>query len=137
MAKQNRVFDSWAFIAFFEDEPAAEEVESLISQAHESDIELWATNINLGEVWYNVARSRSEGEADHAIAEILRLGFKAADIDWELTRKATKFKAKAKLAYADCFAAALAEKLGAELVTGDPEFKQLSTQIKIHWLPRR
>jgi uncharacterized protein len=137
MAKQNRVFDSWALIAFLEDEPAAEEIESLIAQANESDHELWVTNVNLGEVWYAVARSHSENEADQAVTEILRLGFKAADADWDLTREAAKFKATAKLSYADCFAAALAKKRNADLITGDPEFKQLSKQIKIHWLPRK
>jgi predicted nucleic acid-binding protein len=137
MAKINRVFDSWALIAFLEDEPAAEEIESLIAQANEPDNELWVTTVNLGEVWYSVARSHSENEADRAVTEILRLGFKAANVDWELAREAATFKAKAKLAYADCFAAALAKKRNADLVTGDPEFQQLSTQIKIHWLPRK
>ena len=137
MAKQNHVFDSWALIAFLEDEPAAEEIESLIAHANESENELWVTTVNLGEVWYAVARLHSENAADQAVTEVLRLGFKAADADWELTREAAKFKAKAKLAYADCFAAALAKKRNAELITGDPEFRQLSTQIKIHWLPRK
>jgi predicted nucleic acid-binding protein len=38
------------------------------------------------------------------------------------------------MAYADCFAAALAKSRNAELVTGDPEFKQMQTDIKIAWL---
>jgi ribonuclease VapC len=59
------------------------------------------------------------------------------DADWELTRGAAKIKAKGKIAYADCFAAALAKKQNAELITGDPEFEQLSGQIKIRWLPQK
>jgi predicted nucleic acid-binding protein len=136
MAKQNRVFDSWALIAFLQDEAAAAEVESLIVQAQELNAELLVTNVNLGEVWYSVARMHSEMDADRAIEEILRLGFRAADADWELTREAARFKSKARLAYADCFAAALAKKHDAQLVTGDPEFRQLSNQIRIHWLPQ-
>jgi len=137
MAKQNRVFDSWALIAFLEDEPAAVEIESLIADAHESDSALWVTSVNLGEVWYNAARAHSESEADRAVAEILRLGFRVVDADWELARQAAQFKAKGKLAYADCFAAALAQKHHADLITGDPEFKPLQNQIKIHWLPQK
>ena len=34
----------------------------------------------------------------------------------------------------DAFAAALAKEKKAELVTGDPEFKALAKEIKIHWL---
>jgi ribonuclease VapC len=137
MAKPSRVFDSWALIAFLEDEPAAEEIESLIAQTHELDGDLWVTAINLGEVWYNAARARSDAAADQAIEEILRLGFQVVDADWELTRGAAKIKAKGKIAYADCFAAALAKKQNAELITGDPEFEQLSGQIKIRWLPQK
>jgi hypothetical protein len=32
------------------------------------------------------------------------------------------------------FAAALAKERNSELVTGDPEFKPLQKEIKIHWL---
>jgi len=35
---------------------------------------------------------------------------------------------------ADAFAAALAKETRSELVTGDPEFKALAKDIKIHWL---
>jgi uncharacterized protein len=44
------------------------------------------------------------------------------------------FKARFKLSLADAFAAALAKEKKAELVTGDPEFKSLDQEIKIHWL---
>jgi ribonuclease VapC len=39
-----------------------------------------------------------------------------------------------RIAYADCFAAALALQQNATLVTGDPEFKHLENQITIHWV---
>ncbi|HOW64450.1 MAG TPA: PIN domain-containing protein [Candidatus Paceibacterota bacterium] len=39
-----------------------------------------------------------------------------------------------KMAYADCFAAALAKAENAELVTGDPEFKEVEKEIRIAWL---
>ena len=38
-------------------------------------------------------------------------------------------------AYADCFAAALSSKLKATVVTGDPEFKKLSHEVTICWIP--
>jgi predicted nucleic acid-binding protein len=38
------------------------------------------------------------------------------------------------MAYADCFAAALARIRNCELLTGDPEFKALEKEIKIAWL---
>ncbi len=54
--------------------------------------------------------------------------------DWKLTRKAAQFKAVKKIAYADCYAAALAEDLGATIVTGDPEFSQIEGEVSITWL---
>lgn len=41
------------------------------------------------------------------------------------------------MAYADCFAAALARTRNAELVTGDPEFKEVEGEVKIAWLPTK
>jgi len=38
------------------------------------------------------------------------------------------------LAYADCFAAALAKIKNAESLTGDLEFKAVEKEIKINWL---
>jgi predicted nucleic acid-binding protein len=55
--------------------------------------------------------------------------------DLELIRQAAVFKATKKMSYADCFAAALAKTRGAELVTGDSEFKVVEAELKkIRWL---
>ena len=134
MAKPPRVFDSWALIAFLEDEPAAGKIEAIIADAREANSDLLVTAVNLGEVWYSLARVRSEVDAGKAIAAILGLGFQVVDVDWALTERAARFKAKHAIAYADCFAAALAESRKAELVTGDPEFKKLQEMVKVLWV---
>ena len=54
--------------------------------------------------------------------------------DLTLARQAATFKATKKMAYADCFAAALAKIKNSELLTGDPEFKQVEKEVKIGWL---
>ena len=51
-----------------------------------------------------------------------------------LTILAAKFKAQYPIAYADCFAAALAFQRKAVVVTGDPEFRKLSDRISIEWV---
>jgi len=51
-----------------------------------------------------------------------------------LTIEAAKLKAKYPVAYADCFAAALALKKNIKLVTGDPEFKKLERDVRIEWI---
>jgi predicted nucleic acid-binding protein len=56
------------------------------------------------------------------------------ETDLVLVRQATVFKATKRLSYADAFAAALAKIMKAELITGDPEFKAVEDEVKIHWL---
>ena len=43
-------------------------------------------------------------------------------------------KSKRGLSYADCFAAGLAKMKKAEVVTGDTEFKNVESDIKVRWI---
>ena len=131
---QVKVLDSYALIAFFEDEPGAESVEALILKAEEGNVDLAISVVNLGEVWYSIARKTSPSTADEYLREIHGMAIEVVEADWELTRLAAEFKVKGKISYADCFAAALAKSRKAELVTGDKEFKPLDGEIKIGWL---
>ena len=129
-----KVLDSYALMAFFEDEPGADFVRGLIHKAVESDTNLLMSVVNLGEVWYSIARIDSPETADQYIHEIKGLGIEVVDIDWTLTRQAAAFKSSGNISYADCFAAALAKDRKAELVTGHKEFKVLEGEIRISWL---
>lgn len=136
LSKQKAVIlDSWAVVAYLEDEPAAEDVETIMEEAHDAGIPLLMTVVNAGEVWYSVARSQSEKLADdNVLKELGDLGITLVDVDWALTRQAAAFKRRGRIAYADCFAAALAKQNEAPLVTGDPEFKPLENEISILWV---
>ncbi len=136
MARRSKaiVLDSWAVLAYLEDESAGPKVASLIGDAHEHGIPMLMSVVNAGEVWYIIAREVSETEADKAIDTLRLLGIEFVDADWKLTRIAGAFKAKHRMSFADCFAAALAKERKAELVTGDKEFKQIENEIKISWL---
>ncbi len=134
MPHQPRVFDTWGLLAFMQGEPAAPKVAALLAEAREAGQPALATVVNLGEVWYTTARKRGDTEADATIADLLRLGVVAVSVDWEFAQQAAWFKSKYKLAFGDCFAAALAKLRNLEVVTGDPEFDQLSDQVKILWL---
>jgi len=129
-----KVLDSYALMAFFEDEPGADFVRGLIQKAVESDTNLLMSVVNLGEVWYSIARTNSPEIADQYVHEIKGMGIEIVDADWTLTHQAAAFKVNGNISYADCFAAALAKIRKAELVTGDKEFKPLDGEIKISWL---
>ena len=136
MAKKARaiVLDSWAIMAYLEDEPAAARVADIIADANEDGTPLLMTVVNLGEVWYISAREASEMDAERSVTEIRHLGIAIVDADWALARAAAGFKAKHKMSYADGFAAALAKQEKAHLVTGDREFAALEPDIQIIWL---
>ena len=128
------VLDSWAIMSYLQDEPSAEKVADTIADAHDDNIPLLMSIVNAGEVWYIIARKTSEADADRSIHELKQLGIKLVDADWDIAHDAGRFKAKHKMSFADCFAAALAKQRKAHLVTGDPEFKEVGSDVIINWL---
>jgi ribonuclease VapC len=132
--KNGLVFDSWAILAYVQAEPAGARVRSLLIEATEVRRSLWMTNINLGEVWYMLARRNSGAYASQQLAELGQICIERVDIDWPMVLEAADYKSRHKISYADAFAAALAKQRHAELVTGDREFRALESEIKIHWL---
>lgn len=136
MARKSRgmVLDSWALLAYLGDEAAGPAVAELIADAHQEGLPLLLSVVNAGALWYIIARRFSEAEADHAIADLRQLGIEFVDASWSLVRAASRFKAKGRISYADCFAAALAQEKKLELLTGDKEFKQVEDEVQVHWL---
>jgi len=121
-------------MAFFENEPSAERVEKIVIDAHATGTSLLMSVVNIGELWYNTARAHSPDDADKVIRELRALKVEFVEANWELARQAALFKVKGKMAYADCFAAALAKDRKAELVTGDKELKQVEGEVRIVWV---
>ena len=129
-----KVLDSWALIAFFEDEPAAEAVEKILEQATAGKHKLLISVVNWGEVYYNTAREVSEAAAEQKLRDIAAMPIEVVGVDQHLAKLAAHYKATKRMSYADCFGAALARLKNAEFVTGDPEFKEVEKEIKINWL---
>src|SRR5579863_3947511 len=107
-----KVLDSWALIAFFEDEPAAEQVENLLVKADAGMHKLLLSVINWGEVYYNTMREVSQRAAEQTAKEIDCLTIEIVGVDdknLDLVRQAAVYKATRKISYADAFAASLAK----------------------------
>lgn len=131
-----KALDSFALIAYFENEPGGEGVKELLKSANESGVPLLLTRVNWGEVLYIRWRSGGEEEARKLIGDLDVLPIEIVEIDKDLTLLAASFKAKNKMSLADAFAAALAKSRKAELVTGDPEFGLLAGEINIYWIKK-
>jgi len=129
-----KVLDTYALIAFFEDEPGADFVRSLLLEAESGCLNLAMCVVNLGELWYIIARIDSPAQADALVEEIQGLSIEIVDADWKLTYQAAIFKSKGGLSYADCYTAALGQLRQAEVITGDPEFQKLREEITLSWV---
>ena len=129
-----KVLDSWALLAFFKGEEAADNVEHLIHKATDEKVRLYLCVVNWGEVYYGMWRAGGKAAADDVAADISRMPVELVEADLHLSKQAAIYKATHKMSYADAFAAALAKIKNAELVTGDAEFKPLEKEIKINWL---
>jgi len=67
MKAKSLVLDTWAIIAFYEEEHAAQQVADIFAQANEDGVPLCMSVVNAGEVWYVTARKTSAAEADETI----------------------------------------------------------------------
>src|SRR5919201_6486280 len=132
------VLDAHALMVLFNDEPGAEEVEKILLKAESGNPRLLMSVINWGEIYYSIMRGASQELADSKSHEIAGMRIELVPVDardLELIRQAAVFKATKKMSYAGCFAAALAKIRNAELITGDPEFQVVESDLKkIKWL---
>ena len=128
------VLDSYALIAFFENEAGAQKVEQILRKMLSGKVKGYLCVVNWGEIYYIALREQGSEAAETVISQIRKLPLRLMDVDRELTYQAAKLKGKYPLAYADCFAASLAMKLKATLVTGDPEFAKLQDILTIDWI---
>ncbi|MBW2020619.1 MAG: type II toxin-antitoxin system VapC family toxin [Deltaproteobacteria bacterium] len=128
------VMDSFAMIAFFEDEPGADKIAEILHVLINQKAKAFMSVINWGEIYYNIMRVQGIEEAEDVITQFNKYPIQLIEADQALTYEAAKLKGKYKIAYADCFAAALSLRLKAPVVTGDPEFKKLEHKISIQWI---
>lgn len=127
------VLDSYAMLAYYWREPGWEIVSGILREPRNK---LWMSVINRGEVYYRVARAENALLAQTATQWMEQLVI-SMPVDWEDTLEAAKIKSAFALSYADCFAAALARRMKARVVTGDPEFAKIekANVAQIEWLP--
>ncbi len=129
------VLDSFAVLALLGAEAGAAEVAALLQQAEAGHIRLLISWVNLSEVAYIVERCHGTRRLQQALATLAMTRLEAVTVEQALALAAAHLKAHHPIAYADAFAAALAQQSGAVLVTGDPQFHHLEDVVSVHWLP--
>jgi ribonuclease VapC len=132
--KTRRLLDSYAILAFLNDEEGAEPVARLLQEAAQDGTRLLVNEINVGEVYYIVAKHRSEDAAEQVLLHLDRLPLELVSNDFDAVMEAARMKARFPLSYADAFALATAVRFRARLVTGDPEFEAAEDVVDVEWL---
>ncbi len=128
------VLDSHAILKFVQDESGADRVEALLTEAEKGDLRALVSEINLGEIYYITARRMGADFARRFLDHFSTLAVERVPASWEIILSAADLKARFALSYSDCFAAAIALKHQAVIVTGDPELKKIENLITIDWI---
>jgi predicted nucleic acid-binding protein len=115
-----------------EAERGGDRVKELLTAAKAKKCRLCMCAVNLGEVMYIVERERGLSEAQDTLTRIDELPLELINADRKVTLAAAHLKEGCTIAYADCFAAALAQLRNAILITGDPEFSKIKTEYNVH-----
>jgi PIN domain nuclease of toxin-antitoxin system len=134
--------DSFALLAWFQNEPGAGLVEEHLAAAvADEGSHCYISNLNLGEVFYRIARTRGLDLADRFWTGVSRPTFPVTPV--EVTRhrirEAAVLKARHPIALGDAFAVQLAIERRVPLLTGDPEIGNLRglEPVELLWLPAR
>ncbi len=129
------VLDANALVRLYRDARGAGTVENLIRQARSGNAHLAISVINLSEAACVLAKYFGTDKALRCI-EATRGAIEIVAV-WERQALDTAvLRLRYKLGLADSFAAELAMRTGATLVTADPDFAKLGKQLKVLALPR-
>ena len=140
MAAEPRAYtlDSFALLAYFEDETSGTRIRELLRDARRGRCLLFLCVINLGEVLYITERERGLFQAQRVVAAVDQLALRIIPAARATVLAAAHIKASYPIAYADAFAVACARQTDSVLLTGDPEFHKMEKAglIAIEWLQR-
>ena len=125
------VLDTSAILAFIENEPGAERVETVLYQES-----VWLPWIVLLETYYISRQEQSKAEANLRYALLKQT---PATIIWQADEavmlKAARLKAGYRLSLADAIIAAFAIRKKAILLHKDPEFEAVKEYVDLEALP--
>jgi predicted nucleic acid-binding protein len=128
------VLDTFALLAYLQDETGASRVQALLEQTAKDRCRLCISLINLGELLYIIERRQGIVKTQDTVALIRQLPLEILPADEHAVFAAAHIKATHALSYADAFAIAAAVQENAVVVTSDPEFQAVESLVRVEWL---
>ena len=129
------VLDTWAVLAYLDGEPAAQHVRQLLRSARRRQVTVLLSLIAYGECLYVIEREHGLQQAQRAVGIIDQLALRVIPVDRPLVFEAAHMKARYPISYADAFSVALAKRNDGRVMTGDPEFRAVESEVAVDWLP--
>ena len=108
----------------------------ILREAEARRTDLFASLINVGEVFYSIGRRKGEKAADETLEELHHLPLTILPLEPDTVIKAARLKIHHSLSYADAFAVVTAQDLHGTLMTGDPEILKIKGIVTIEPLKR-
>jgi predicted nucleic acid-binding protein len=129
------VLDASAVVRYLTNGAGVAKVDALIDRAGSGEARLLISVVNWGEALYSLAKMQG---LNRAKADLMGLNalVEPMVVDEALAEAAASVRLQYRLGYADCFAAALAMRMNATLVTTDPDFFKLGKRLKVLSLQR-
>jgi predicted nucleic acid-binding protein len=132
--KKKGLLDSFALLAYLKKENNFQKVKDTLQRAKDQNEPLLMNEINIGEVYYILAKERSLSDAETFLDLLPTLPIKPVHNTFQDVIEASKIKAKYAISYPDCFACTTAIQEEAIILTGDPDFRMVEKIVKIEWL---
>lgn len=130
----NYLLDSFALLRFIQKEPGHEAVKTILDNVQRGTVCAMLNVINMGEIIYTVQRRFGVKYKLDVVMNINRLGIMILPASNDCVFRAAELKARFAMSYADTFIVASAMEHNATVVTGDPEFRQVESLVKILWI---
>lgn len=129
------LLDTSALMALTDEEPGAERVRELVTQALSADLALHGCFASLTEVQYSKTYNVGHARAAQIIADLKKLPIAWVHSDDALCASAAVWKADHNVSFADAFVVATAVRVNAIVVHKDPELIKLGRLIRQEVLP--
>ena len=132
--KSGSLLDSFALLAYLKREGGFESVSNLLRSARARREPLLMNEVNIGEVYYSLAKSGSIARAEAFLKRLHTLPIQPLPNTLAQVLDAARLKAQFPISYADAFAVATAQRENATLVTGDRELHAIENLVHILWI---
>jgi predicted nucleic acid-binding protein len=133
---QAYVLDANAILDLAERGSGARRVDEVLRGVLQQRTLAMVSVLNWGEVFYLSYQRRGEEAARRTLSNLSRLPLEFVGVDLAQALLAGELKARHKIPYVDCIAAALAMQRHAVLVTSDRDFEKLARRVQVLWITR-